>query len=323
MTERIHWLAGSLATAILLLGPSISRAADSPLQRTFLFTYAGAVIGLPSGQPVHLWLPMPPSTDAQSVELVRQSFPATPLISQPTRIGNRFIYLDAPAGKDGTVPFSITYRITRRALGQTLVTKSENADAYLKPDSLVPVGGKPAEVMLTGKTVPAQPLSAARFLYDLVDDTMQYRKDKPGWGRGDAAWACESHFGNCTDFHSLFISLARTERIPARFDIGFAIPVKRGHGNVPGYHCWAQFMADGNWVPVDISEANQNPDQREYDFGHLDASRVMFTTGRDLTLDPPQAGPPLNFFVYPYAEVNGKPYPADKITHAFAYEDVK
>ena len=63
------------------------------------------------------------------------------------------------------------------------------------------------------------------------------------------------------------------------------------------------------WVPVDISEANRYPGMKEYYFGNLTEDRVQFTTGRDIDLEPRQAGPALNFFVYPYAEVGGKVYP--------------
>jgi hypothetical protein len=33
--------------------------------------------------------------------------------------------------------------------------------------------------------------------------------------------------------------------------------------------------------------------------------------GRDIRQDPPQQGEPLNYFIYPYAEVDGKPLPLD------------
>jgi hypothetical protein len=48
----------------------------------------------------------------------------------------------------------------------------------------------------------------------------------------------------------------------------------------------------------------------------------VFSVGRDLTLLPPQAGPPINFFVYPYVEVEGRPYPAERIRGDFRYKDV-
>ncbi len=33
-----------------------------------------------------------------------------------------------------------------------------------------------------------------------------------------------------------------------------------------------------------------------------DDNRVQFTVGRDIRLDPPQRGDPLNYFIYPYGE---------------------
>ena len=55
---------------------------------------------------------------------------------------------------------------------------------------------------------------------------------------------------------------------------------------------------------MDASEANKNPDRREYFFGAHDENRVLFTVGRDLKF-PGMQGAPLNFFIYPYAEVDG------------------
>jgi len=124
-------------------------------------------------------------------------------------------------------------------------------------------------------------------------------------------------------FPQLFIALARFAQIPARFEIGFGLPEKQGAGEIAGYHCWAKFKTDAGWVPVDISEANKNPKLKDYYFGNLTADSVTFSTGRDIVLSPKQDGPPLNFFVYPYVEVEGKPYPAEKVKRKFAYADVK
>ena len=59
-------------------------------------------------------------------------------------------------------------------------------------------------------------------------------------------------------------------------------------------------MLDGvGWVPVDISEAWKDPKKHDYFFGTLDANRVQFTIGRDLTLQPKQNGSPLNYLSTP------------------------
>jgi len=49
-------------------------------------------------------------------------------------------------------------------------------------------------------------------------------------------------------------------------------------------------------------------------------NRVQFTQGRDLTLSPAQDGAPLNYFVYPYVEVDGKEHP--NVSIAFSFEDI-
>jgi len=175
-----------------------------------------------------------------------------------------------------------------------------------------------------GLELPRDQLELGRALYDVVDGHLRYDKTGEGWGRGDALWAYRSRCGNCTDFHSLFISLARSKGLPARFEIGFRLPEERGEGEVSGYCCWARFKPDGRgWVPVSISEANKDPARRDHHFGNLSEDRVLFSVGRDLTLVPRQDGPPLNFFVYPYAEVDGKPIPPELIQHWFAYQDVR
>jgi hypothetical protein len=135
-------------------------------------------------------------------------------------------------------------------------------------------------------------------------------------------YACRAKKGNCTDFHSLFIAMARSQAIPARFEIGFALPAGKSLGEIAGYHCWAEFFEPQHgWVPVDISEAWQQPVMKDYYFGANDANRVEMSMGRDIKLNPPQAGEALNYFVYPYVEVGGKEY--SRIAMNFSFADSK
>ena len=162
---------------------------------------------------------------------------------------------------------------------------------------------KLANEVTAGKTTT---VDQAHAIYDYLLATMKYDKTIPGWGHGDTERACDIKAGNCTDFHSLFMSMARAKAIPARFVIGF--PMASDHGTVTGYHCWAEFYVNGKgWIPVDPSEASKSADatRRAYLFGNLDPDRVQFTMGRDLVLSPPTAEP-LNYFIYPHAESGGK-----------------
>ena len=170
--------------------------------------------------------------------------------------------------------------------------------------------------MTAGKETPAEKI---RAIYDYVVSTMTYNKVGTGWGQGDIYYACDYKRGNCTDFHALFIGLSRAAGIPTTFEIGFPIPPERGAGRVAGYHCWAKFYQEGyGWVPVDASEANKHPEKREYFFGAHDENRVLFTIGRDILLEPRQAEQPLNFFIYPYVEVDGEKFV--KVDKEFRFE---
>jgi len=143
-------------------------------------------------------------------------------------------------------------------------------------------------------------------------------------GEGDlrpCRQACDQKRGNCTDFHAVFVGFNRALGIPARFEIGFPIPPDRGEGEIGGYHCWAQFHTrDYGWIPVDASEASRHPDNREYFFGAHDENRLLFSVGRDLVF-PGMTGEPLNFFVYPYVEVDGEPF--TDVEQRFYYTDVE
>lgn len=94
-------------------------------------------------------------------------------------------------------------------------------------------------------------------------------------------------------------------------------------GKLAGYHCWAWFLPDGKgWVPVDISEANRHPKLAQFYFGNLTEDRVAFSVGRDIELTPRQAGGPLNFFIYPYVEVDGRSLPSSQLSMSFRYRDL-
>jgi len=316
-----------LPLTALLLSPLVV-GADVPAPartRTFQFTYAAVVTGLKPGEAARIWLPVASSNADQDVSILSKELPAEGKINRQLPFDNQILYLEAKADADGKIPLKLVYKVTRREVkgdgGAKVKENAELLNRYLKADAKVPIDGKPLE-MLKGKNVPTDAMGAAKVIYDAIDDALTYGKDKPGWGEGDSVWACESKTGNCSDFHSLFLSLARSRGIPAKFEIGFGLPEKRGAGDVPGYHCWAKFRPDGKgWVPVDISEANKHPDKRDYYFGNLTEDRVAFSTGRDLTLVPKQDGGPVNFFVYPYVEVDGKVWPQNKIQKTFSYRD--
>ena len=295
-------------------------AASYPASRKFSFNYQ---VHVPANKDAHgdflLWVPLPQEDGFQKIEDLRIESPVTFTKGQDPEYHNTFA-LFRPTAAQLAEGFDVSLRfvVTRLEHKAELITVSASSAAsaspdpmlarYLEPDKLVPLNGVIAELAKEHTAGDTSDMVKARHIYDYVVSTMHYDKTGEGWGRGDAVWACTSKRGNCTDFHSLFIGMMRASGIPARFEIGFPLPDSKTAGDIPGYHCWAEFYVKGaGWIPVDASEASKNPERRDYFFGAHDANRVFFSYGRDLRLSPEQKGDPINYFIYPYAELNGKP----------------
>ena len=65
---------------------------------------------------------------------------------------------------------------------------------------------------------------------------------------GNSVYACDIGVGNCTDYHSYFMSLSRTLNIPSRFHMGFNVPNKK-EGKIGGYHCWSDYYVEHSFLP--------------------------------------------------------------------------
>ncbi len=288
-------------------------------ERKFSFSYEAGVTPPAGAKKVRLWFPVPQTDAFQTIERleIRGSVPHT--VGKDPVYGNSFAYLEAA----GPITATMTFVATRRenAGGPKGALSKDEEAVFLKGDALAPLDNPDMLAMrekAIGKTAGAT--DAARKAYDHVLAHMAYDKSGTGWGRGDLVHACGVGKGNCTDYHALFIGMLRASRIPARFEIGFSLPVERGEGEVKGYHCWALFHDPARgWVPVDASEADKDLSLAEFYFGRHSTNRVKFTTGRDLALVPRQDGPPLNYLVHPYAEADGKPVEATK---KFGFKDL-
>lgn len=321
-------------SAVVLLGYSVAPAvfadeAAAPGTRTFRLDYRFTIKGIERGARVRLWVPVPQSSQWQSVESLPADLPARPTFHTEPKFCNQILYCQFTAGGSQPVTINLPYRIARRRVPAPAEIEEEreqdgcgtDRDLFLKPDALVPIAGRPLE-LFDGRLPIGTVRQRARSIYDLVRAHVTYDKSGTGWGRGDVLWVCDNGRGNCSDFHSLFISLARSQSIPAKFEIGFPLPADK-QGAIAGYHCWAWFQTEqGHWLPVDISEADKFPERKEFYFGRLTADRVAFSVARDIDLVPRQNGPPLNFFIYPRVEVDGQPLATDALELLIGYRDL-
>lgn len=307
---------------------TVPLVADEGAQRSFDITYKAVIKEIPRGaKEVVVWIPVPQSDEHQKIDNLRVDAPFAGRMGTEAEYGN-FVYC-IPVRDISVESFEIVVRFTvtrkenrhdpaKLAHFRETESTTEISRRYLSADKLGTVDDKVREIATSTTAGKTGVVAKARAIYDYVLDHMEYDKVTPGWGRGDTVRACAVGKGNCSDYHSLFVSLCRASGIAARFEYGMMIPGDKAGTTIP--HCWAEFHVPGyGWAPVDISEADKQPTKREYYFGSHDQNRVQFSIGRDVMLTPAQKGEPLNFLIHPYVETDGKEHGA--VTTEYRYGD--
>lgn len=273
----------------------------------FLFRYETSLPAI--SKEAKVWIPLAHSNDYQTVDVVSIEAPAEHQVLTEDIHGNKALFFDLRP-EDSGKKIVINYDVAR--LEKNAYEGSpEEASRFLGPNLKVPLDDRmkaAAQEIIKGKK---GDLMRARAIYDKVIDMMSYKRCGVGWGKGDVSHARNYLSGNCSDFHSYFIALSRAVGIPARFGIGVSIPSERDEGSIQGYHCWAEFYAEGKWWPIDISEANKFTSLSMYYFGHHPANRFEFTVGRDLVFKSGPSTGSINFLAYPIMDVDGQPHKAD------------
>ncbi len=326
----------SLGRAALLIGIGFFLIGSHPglgmdLRRSFWLTYEVHLEAIPAdAKTLKVWIPLATSDEHQKIRGRIIQAPVRYQVTRDREYGNDILFLTLqqplPPALDLSIQYEADIQGERVQWTQAAVPASSNLGRgmtlYLKSSRYMVVND---EVRALAQSITAgavTPLEKAQRIYRYVIERMRYEKETPGWGKGDTLRACAVGAGNCTDFHSLFISLARASGIPARFQIGLPVPEKP-QGEIPGYHCWAQFYVPGvGWVPVDASEAWKNRQKQDYFFGTYDPNRLALSQGRDIQLVPRPRSGPLNIFFFPHAEVDGKVIEKDKIKTKFRFRDL-
>ena len=181
---------------------------------------------------VRAWLPITSDSVAQDVRILDLDLPTPHSFHKESKYGIQILNFQtvmpvAETSKTNELGFLVRYATDRRELRAQEGVVEKNAPAelqklFLQANRLVPVGEEPA-LLVAAWPQPNDSMGRARASYDGVLDHMQYDA-LPGFVRGDLRWACQSGYGNCTDFHGLFIFIARKRSVPAKFEIGIPLP---------------------------------------------------------------------------------------------------
>lgn len=325
---------GGILTLTALRSAPTTAAATR--EARFQARHEATIRDIPAGaRKARIWLVVPREDPAQETSEIRLTGPAKGSVVKGGSYGNRYAYFEMERpGPQVTVAadFTVKRREVRTtpdpAHARPLADRDrERLRLDLEPNRYVPVGGKYRELarkIVGGET---NQIRQARKLYDWVLEYVEYWVKDPNRLKaspnGESEYCLASKTGNCTDFHSLYASLARSIGIPARMVYGSffqgentPIPNKAsldGKDTDASYHCWVELFTKGiGWIPLDVALADLLPSrvQQDYYFGNLEPLRVTWTYGRDLTLAPKQDGGPVNAMHKVYVEIDGQPHAA-------------
>ncbi len=276
-----------------------------------------------SGEGVKLWVPYPVSDKDQLITSIKVSgdYTTAAVYTDPEH-GNPMLFARWDQGA-GSRKLGLSFHAERREISRkdfpTQETCWDPADyrEYLKATRLAPVTGEIKELADSITRGKKTVRSKARAVYDWVCQNMYRDPTTRGCGAGDVCALLAQPGGKCTDISSFFICLARAAGVPAREIFGLRLG-KMSEEDITQYqHCWAEFHLPGyGWVPVDPAdvlkamqveglrlEDAKAQKYKEYFWGGVDPYRIKLAMARDIVLNPPQMGEPLNTFYYPFAQV--------------------
>lgn len=217
-------------------------------------------------------------------------------------------------------------------------SKADYAD-YLKTCRMSPLNQQVKELsreITSGKTTV---LAKARAIYDWVVENMYRDPQVNGCGDGNVCRLLKYKGGKCVDINSVYVALARAADIPSREVFGIRLGKDKKNDITQWQHCWAEFYLPGyGWVPVDPADVRKmmlveglklddakTKEYREYFFGAVDPYRIKLSVGRDIVLNPRQNSEPINYFMYPYMEINGQPadsFSPDTFRYKFTFKEM-
>jgi len=316
-----HFRTTVVILLLLFLLAGTSFAGDPGGTVTFTITVSAP----PESRAVKLWFPYPTSgTEQEITDLAFDGNYSNFTISQEPK--SRALYLFAEWSepvKDRSISVTFHAKAKKRKVANLVeknIAMPPDVMKYVQAEFWIPSDDKKIKA-LSKEIIKGKKgiLQKARAVYDWTVENTRRDPNVPGCGVGKVEATLAARSGKCADISSVFVALARAAGVPAREVFGLRLGRPGETDITDGHHCWAEFYLPGTgWVPVDPADVHkimlqQNLDlaaaktYREYYFGAVDEFRIVLQRGgRGLTFSEGNAEK-VNYFMYPYAEVDGKP----------------
>ena len=256
----------------------------------------------PAGAVLRAWLPIPRQYPFQNeFKLLASSAPDSELAPETSPI--RSVYLEQRASSGQPTDFEITYSYGARGVCFNLKPEAIGR-ADLNDPALARFVAEAPHVVFTDKIrklareiigSETNSMLQAKAFYDWIGGNIFYSFAREYSTLTNLSDYCLTHrYGDCGQEAMLFITLCRSQGIPARWQSGW--------NTFPGgkdIHDWTEiYLAPYGWVPVDpwagiyaaryctaLSDAERR-ELHDFYFGGLDYYRMAANGDHSMTLDP-------------------------------------
>jgi len=261
-----------------------SNTAALPQQLTFSYTLRVKPNVVPEGETIRCWLPAPREGNSrQSNFKILRTNPDTFTLA-PNNYLQRTFYFEKTAQKDRETVFSVAFSIQTKAQYFQLnpgdiKPYNTTSDLYItntaeRPPHIVfsPEIHELARQIVGDET---NPLKKAEAIYRWISDSIPWASAlEYGTIPNIPEYVLKNRHGDCGMHTLLFMTLARSQGIPAKWQSGFML-----HPGFENLHDWCEVYFEGiGWVPVDQSfKLQPTTDQklRKFYSHGIDAYRLI------------------------------------------------
>jgi len=235
---------------------------------------------VPDGEVVRCWLPYPREDHRRQSNVKLLSVNDDNYIISPEQYAHKSIYMQKVAKKDEPLIFAIEFSYQHipewfNLQGKTIQpykTQSELYKTYTAerpPHILFTDSIKVVSERIVGDET--NPYQKARKIFEWIDANFPWAGAREySTLKQIPEYVLENNHGDCGQVSLLFITLARYNGIPARWESGYSM---RPGGKT--IHDWSEFYIEGiGWIPMDQSFGLQN-------FSDNDDVKYFYTNGMD------------------------------------------
>jgi len=255
-----------------------------PQQITFTYSLSVKPNAAPAGETIRCWLPAPREGNPRQSDFQMLDSEPEEYKLAPNEYLQRTFYMEKTAVKDEATIFSVKFSLQTKAqyfnlLPENIQPYDTTSEIYMENtiERLPHIVFSP-EIMNLAKQIVTEetnPLKIVEAIYTWISDSIPWASAlEYGTIPNIPHYVLTNRHGDCGMHTLLFMTLARSQGIPVKWQSGFML-----HPGFENLHDWCEVYYEGvGWVPVDQSfklQPTADRKLREFYFHGIDAYRLI------------------------------------------------